>query len=315
MLLLRRVLGHLSQEATPGETMAALRRHAIASYDPTGLGGLMSKSPVLAVVITVLLALVLGLFHFSLQTHGSDTEPAHWAVFTWIPYAVIHRLGIAVGALMTLIVLTCVANAARLMLKPHNGVAGLRQHSWMDIRRALAAVGRELLTMKRHAECSSGTQRADPWYLQPRFTHGAIMAGFMMLLLATSLDFLLIFIMKLETYAMARPVGVAGGLLMLYGLLVHSARRWKGALPNARTTTLSDAWLIFFLLVLDVTGLALMLITTVGYKGSAGDVILLVHSVMAMELVLLVSVTKLSHVLYRPMALFIHFLKQTQPAG
>ena len=66
---------------------------------------------------------------------------------------------------------------------------------------------------------------------------------------------------------------------------------------------------------MDLTGFALLLIVTFGWKGLASDVILLVHSVMAMELVLMFTVTKIGHALYRPMALFIHFLKQPQPAA
>jgi ferredoxin len=303
------------REATPGETMAALRRNAIAAYDVTGLAGLMFKFPAFAVFFTLALGVLLGFFHLSIQAGKHATEPAHWTNFTWIPYEVIHHLGVAVGGLMTLIVLAGLFNAARLMLKPHGGFAGLRQHPFADYRRALAALGREISTMKRHAECKADTERGEPWYRQPRFAHGTIMGGFFMLLAATTLDFIFVFLLKIEFYGIARPLGIVGGLVMLYGLLVYTANRLKGASPNTRTTTLADAWLLFFLIVLDVTGFALLLIVTFGWKGLASDVILLVHSVMAMELVLMFTVTKIGHALYRPMALFIHFLKQPQPAA
>ena len=301
------------KEATPGDTMAALRRHAIAAYDPTGLAGLMFRSPAFAVFFTVALGVLLGFFHLSIQAGKYATEPAHWAVFSWIPYGVVHTLGMAVGGLMMLGVLAALFNAARLMLKPHGGLAGLRRHSWADFLRALSAVGREIATMKRHAECRADAERGEPWYLQPRFAHGTILAGFAMLLVATSLDFLFVFFLKMEFYGVARPLGILGGMVMLYGLAVYTAKRWKGASPGTRTTTLSDAWLLFFLLVLDLTGFALLLIVTFGWKGAAGDVILLVHSAMAMEFVLLFGATKIGHALYRPLALFFHFLKQPQP--
>ena len=303
------------KEATPGETMAAARRFAIAKYDPSGLAGLMFRSPAFAVFFTLLLSGILAILHLSIRlgqrAAGGETRfPAHWAVFSWIPYETIHILGVAVGALMGIVVLAGLLNAARLMLKSQGGFAALRKRPFADFSRAFGKLAREVVTMKRHGECDTDTQPGEPWCLRPRFAHGTILAGFVLLAAATGLDFFFVFVLKTEFYAFARVAGIIGGLLMLYGVSVYTWKRMRHATPNTQTTTLPDAWLLFFLSVLGLTGFALLAVTGLGLKGLASDVVVLVHSVMAMEIVLLFTLTKLAHALYRPMALFFHFLNE-----
>lgn len=305
------------QKAEPAETMAAMRRYLIAQYDPSGLAGLMFRSPAFTLFFTLLLAALLGFFLLSIHAGkhaiaGAAPFPAHWAPFPWIPYETIHLIGMGVGALMVLMVLTGLFNAARMMLKPHGGFAALRQRKAADIHGAFAKLGREIATMQRHGQCDADSQPAEPWYLRPRFAHGMILAGFVALLIATTLDFLFVFALKMQFYGIARPVGTIGGLAMLYGLLVYTWKRMRRATPNTKTTTLADAWLLFFLILLDLTGVALLVIIGTGWKGVASDVILLVHSVMAMEILLLFPLTKVAHALYRPLALFFHFLNEPQ---
>lgn len=307
------------KEATPGETMAALRRFAIAQYDPSGLAGLMYRFPAFLVFFTLALGAVLGFFHLSIQVAkhtGADGAvfPSHWAAFSWIPYETIHHLGVIVGALMAVLVLAGFVNATRLMLKPHGGIGSLRKHKGADVRRALSRLGAEIVTMKRHAECAGEDEAAEPWYLKPRFAHGMIMGGFFLLLAATTLDFIFVFLLKMEFYGIARPLGIVGGVAMLYGLLVYTWKRMNKATPNTQVTTAADGWLLFFLIVLDITGFMLLLITMTQWTGLWVDLTLLIHSTMAMELVLMFTMTKLAHALYRPMALFFHFLNQPEAA-
>jgi hypothetical protein len=65
--------------------------------------------------------------------------------------------------------------------------------------------------------------------------------------------------------------------------------------------------LLVLLLVLAVTGFWIEIAVTFALHAPVNDWILLVHSVMAMELVLLMGATKLFHALGRPLALlFMH---------
>jgi ferredoxin len=304
------------RDATPVNTMAALRRYTTAQYDVTGLARLMYKLPIVALLLTLVLGFFLGLFHLSAQVAGHAAEPAHWAAFSWIPYEAIHQIGIVVGGVMMLMITAGVINAARLMLKPRGGLGWLLKHKPAAWCATLLETGKELATMKRHHECGSEDGGApEPWPLTARFAHLTIMWGFIMLLGATTLDFLFVFLLKIEFYGIARPLGIIGGIVMLYGLLVFTWKRFKGATPSTKTTTFADAWLLFFLIVLDITGFILLAIVSLQIEGTFSDILILVHSVMAMELVLLFTLTKLGHAMFRPMALFFHLLERRSQAA
>jgi hypothetical protein len=62
--------------------------------------------------------------------------------------------------------------------------------------------------------------------------------------------------------------------------------------------------------VLAVTGFWLEAAVTFGKQGLLPNWILVIHAVFAMELILLIALTKLGHAIYRPISLFLHILKQ-----
>jgi len=94
---------------------------------------------------------------------------------------------------------------------------------------------------------------------------------------------------------------------MLAGVVLAMARRVRRDGPSATTTRVADAWLLILLLLLAVTGFWIEVAVTLSIRGPVNDWILLVHSVMAMELVLLMGATKLFHAVGRPLALlFMH---------
>lgn len=304
------------RDATPGDTMAALRRYAIAHYDVTGISRMMYKSSLFALLFTLALGILLGMFHLSAQFAAHDGHvPGYWSAFSWIPYDTIHQIGMLVGGLMMLLIVVGVFNAARLMLKPRGGFNWFfkQKEDWIP---TITETLQELLTMKRHKECGSEDGgKAEPWYLTARIAHLTVMWGFLMLLTATTLDFIFVYFLSIEPYIVARPVGIVGGIVMLYGLLVFTWKRFTSATPSTKTTTFADAWLLFFLIVLDITGFMLLMIVTFQTSGTFSDVLLLLHSVMAMEMVLLFTLSKLGHALFRPMALFFYFLEQRSQAS
>ena len=304
------------RDATPGETMAALRRHATASYDLTGLAGLMYQFPWIAMGVTVLLAIGLGVFHLAARfAHHDGLVPDYWQVFSWIPYNTIHMIGMIVGGIMMMLIAAGVINAARLMLRSRGGFGWfLKQRAhWIP-----AAIGlvREIAVMKRHHECGDSEDGGppEPKHLTARTAHLAIMWGFGLLLLATTIDFVFVFMLGIEPYIVARPIGIIGGLVMLYGLLVFTRKRLRKETPGTAKTTFADAWLLAFLIVLDLTGFVLLAIVSFRIEGVFSDVVLLLHSVLAMEMVLLFTLSKLGHALFRPMALFIRSLEERAAA-
>ncbi len=77
----------------------------------------------------------------------------------------------------------------------------------------------EIVTMNRYRECDSQDDAywaSKPWFLKPWFVHWMIMMGFLGLLLATILDFIL----KdpaTDIWLPSRILGTVTGLMMMYG--------------------------------------------------------------------------------------------------
>jgi ferredoxin len=293
------------RQAEPGEYMAAIRRYTIAAYEPTGLAKWMYKSTGIAMLVTLLLMVVLGAFLVGLHP-GTETEQyaQEWLFKRLVPYDVIHNMGIGVFIVTTLVLVWGIVGA---FLRIGRGVG---KHSFKAIRTAVIQTAQEIAFMRRHHEDPEGSDANTPYLMKPSIVHKAIMYGFIGLLLATTLDFLFIALIPLGTTIWpARIIGIVAGIAMTYGVVAASIRRFKGNEKNAEHSSFADWWVLFFLFVLGVTGFWLLGVVTFRQAGAFNDLVLLVHAAMAMELVLLMAFTKLAHVIYRPIALFMHFLR------
>ncbi|HEY3284154.1 MAG TPA: 4Fe-4S dicluster domain-containing protein [Armatimonadota bacterium] len=296
------------RQAEPGEYMAAVRRYATAAYEPSGLARLLFRSSAAAVLVTLLLGVVLGAF---LAVTKAGRNPGHW-LFDGVSYEAIHLIGTAVFLLTTAMLVGGVATALRRMLRapvpegaPKPGAA--------QVLHAAKRVLAEVATMKRHRETTEETD-GQPWYRRAAWVHLAIMSGFLGLLLATALDFLFLVLLPLhlKVFWPARVIGTVSGVVMLWGVVTALTRRLGGVEKSVEHSRLPDWWLLFFLLVLAVTGFWLEIVVTLGLASPVNDLILLVHAAMAMELVLLMAFTKMAHVLYRPLSLFVYYLRSPQ---
>jgi hypothetical protein len=69
---------------------------------------------------------------------------------------------------------------------------------------------------------------------------------------------------------------------------------------------------IVFLWGLGFTGFWLMVSVYLSDNNLVSQIVLLIHTVMAMELLLLFAFSKFAHVLYRPLALFFHHLHEVR---
>jgi len=289
------------REAEPGEYMAAVRRYAIAAYEPTGLAGWMYKHLGGALIVTLLMFIVLSLFLIKPGSpEGKHLYEQMWLFKNLVPYSVIHNMGIGVFILTALILGIGVFTAIRKMS------AGMGKKSFAQIRSAVLWMAQEVATMKRHQEDLTGPDAEVHPLMRPSWIHKGIMYGFFGLLLATTLDFLFIALIPLGTTIWpARIIGIVSGILMMYGVTAAAIRRFQKKDKNAQHSVFADWWLLFFLWVLGATGFWLLGVVTVRQPGDFNDYVLLVHAAMAMELILLMAFTKLAHVIYRPLALVI----------
>ena len=106
----------------------------------------------------------------------------------------------------------------------------------------------------------------------------------------------------------SRILGIVAGLLLMYGATMAIIRRLTKSEKNAEHSRFSDWLFIIFLWGLGFTGFWLTASVYFLPDNLTSQIVLLVHTVMAMELLLLFAFSKFAHVLYRPVALFFHHL-------
>ncbi|MCX6247669.1 MAG: 4Fe-4S dicluster domain-containing protein [Bacteroidetes bacterium] len=294
------------RQAGPGDYMAALRRYAIASYEPTGLTKLIFKSNPVFILFTIFLSVMLGFFLFTLKP---DHEVSRW-LFTVIPYAVIHNMGLVIfsitGISMAWGLITMYLKLSKTVVKSEPGKSNF-VNAWRE-------VVKELGTMNRYQTCDKEDDsywKNKPAAIQPWFVHWSIMWGFLGLLLATVLDFIL----KDPATAIwwpSRILGTVAGLLLVYGTSLSITYRFKKVTKTYRETRLADWMFLLFLWVAGITGFWLEISVAFGANYLLNHIVLLIHTIISMELVLLFGFSKFAHAIYRPLALFFYFRESQQ---
>jgi hypothetical protein len=292
--------------------MAAVRRWTIARLEPTGIGRLMLRGTAGALAVTLGIAVVLGMFLLRIKVAAGEAFDS-WLFRGLVAYGTIHAVGIAVGALLTVSLTVSVLRFV-LLRKARSRQEGHAHRT--GLLAALRSTLMDVVTMRRHR--SESRPQGVGWLRDPWFIHILMVGGFMGLLVATILDFVVLYMLEsvfhLSMFWPARVLGTVAGFAMLTGVLLAMARRVRRDGPSATTTRAADTWLLILLLLLAVTGFWIEVAVTLSIRGPVNDWILLVHSVMAMELVLLVGATKLAHALYRPLALLFMHLRRDPEA-
>jgi len=289
------------RQADPAEFMAAARSYAIARYDLTGLAGLASRSAVGTLSVFGLFSLFFSLLLMSKENATRVQLP----LFDFLPGEWIHSIGVVLFAVVGL-------SAAF-------GVASMFVRFWLERRREgialrLAALPGAIMTAltdallhRRFQMCDSNEQSParpiEPFYLRAWFVHATVMGGFLTMLLATTLDFLLKPIgSPAPLWYPMRVMGAAGGVVCLYGLTIALYRRLRAAEAPWRKSSFSD-W--FFPVLLATTVLTGLYTEIAVYlpMNTLGHVVFFIHVVLAMDLVALLPLTKFAHALYRILAL------------
>jgi len=293
------------RQAGPGDYMAALRRYAIASYEPTGLTKLIFKSKPVFILFTVFLSVLLGFFLFTLKP---DHEVSRW-IFSVLPYAVIHNMGLVIFSITGVSVVwgltTMILKLSKNSVKTDNP-----QHNTL---KALKEVVNELATMNRYKTCDKedgSYWQKKPAAIQPWFVHWSIMWGFIGLLVATVLDFML----KDPATSIwwpSRIFGTFAGLFLIYGTSLAINYRLKKVTKAYSETRLADWTFLWFLWIAGITGFWLEVSVALNADYLVNHVVLLIHTIISMELVLLFAFSKFAHAFYRPLALFFYFKNGT----
>jgi len=297
------------RQAQPGEFMATARRYAIANYDRTGLAKLLLGSPTWSFVVMLGLAAMLTLFLFSGR---GDMAFDSFRLFEFIPAHLIHDLGMAVMAVVFIAGLAGAIRMVRLVAKANGFPAGTRLN-WLGA--VYEAVGLEALGQRRYRKDCETPEVQPKWYLRKWFLHASMMWGFLGLLAATILDFALDILgvkptgMPVPIWYPVRLLGTLAGLILVYGVSVVMVRRSRKADPAMKGSDLTDWSFLAFMWVSAVTGFLIEVSLYLPNPPVWGYWMLLVHVVLAMELVLLAPFTKFAHAFYRTVALYLAALK------
>jgi len=298
------------REAKPAAFMAALRRYIIAKSDITGLTGILYKMPWFNVLFLTVVAVLLGLFMYGQRVENREGHKII-EIFN-IPFHFIHDMGVVVMALASLtlaigLLLTVLRNGdvfSILKKAPKN-----MKTTGTLIKNASDTVFNQMFAFKRFRECDA--DKKIPLMQKPWLLHALTAWGFMGLFSATLLD--LLFKdpeLLVALWYPPRLIGTVSGILLMYGTTMIIINRLKQNTEVAyKNGTFTDWWFILMLWFIGLTGFVLEVLVylpagTVSQK--TADILFLVHVAPAMELVVLAAYTKLAHVFYRPLALFMH---------
>ncbi|MGE5423782.1 MAG: 4Fe-4S dicluster domain-containing protein [Syntrophothermus sp.] len=282
------------RQAFPGEYMAALRRYAIASYEPSGLSKLIFRSNSFFIFLISLLSVFLAFF---LLTIKPDETVSRW-IFTYLPYEVIHAIGIVIFSITGFSMIWGAVTMVRKLRKAEpSGKLNFK---------AITAAAKEAATVSRYGHCDEeedGFLKDKSFFQQPRFIHLSVMWGFIGLLAATTLDF----IFKdpsLTVWWPGRILGTIAGLFMVYGTSMAIFYRKNKVTETYSRTRMADWVFLWFLWIAGITGFWLEVAVAFSAESFFNHLIFLIHTIISMELVLLFSFSKFAHALYRPIALY-----------
>jgi nitrate reductase gamma subunit/ferredoxin len=300
------------RQADPGQFMAAARRYATARFDPTTFARRLYRSKVfawsaLAALFVLLLIVLLA---------GSPGVPSgrvtSASLLTFVPFEVIHWLGVGVVAVMVVAALATLLNMFWMMSRaPVPGGLGLPAGGpqLFPLAAALRALGTtvsDIARQRTYRDCQTSTSSAvAPLPVRRWFVHFSIMWGMIGLGLATVLDYIV------KTPGSDVPInypirllGTVAGLALVYGVTVAIVQRLRKADSYYSQTMLSDWVFLWLLWLIGVGGFILEIAEYAPIGGVWLDIVFLVHVALAMELILLLPFTKFAHIIYRPAAMW-----------
>jgi ferredoxin len=291
------------RKADPAEFMAAARSYAISRYDFTGLAGLANRSAIGNLSVFAIFSVFFSLLLMSKMNSGGAALP----LFDFLPGVWIHDIGVV---LFTVVGLSAVFGTASMAVRywqqrRDEGIV----LNFAALPGAIYSALSDALLHRRFRNCDSEAADTDPaalqpWYLRPWLVHAAVMGGFLAMLLATTLDFMLKPIgSPAPPWFPMRILGAVGGIVCLCGLSIVLLRRAQGKETPYTKSSFADWFFPVLLTATVLTGLFCEIIVHLPSPTSLGHLVFFAHVVLAMDLVAMLPLTKFAHVLYRTLAL------------
>ncbi|RDD53990.1 MAG: 4Fe-4S dicluster domain-containing protein [Candidatus Korarchaeota archaeon NZ13-K] len=285
------------KEATPGYIMDSARKYQVIHYSPFKIGKIFYERFSASIVSVVMILVgILGIFLWSDGLSRLDLTRVD--INTLISSEVIHEIGLWLLAYVILVSLINILTMYRYARATMGYGKSARLSAW--IRELIDVVLKEGLFQLR-LRCQKGLNNR---YL----AHLSIFWGFVLTFAATGVHFmwLTLYPGAPEPFIVtntARILGIAGGLLLMYGSIYYIIHRSRKDAVYAERTYLPDWWLLSLIFVIGLSG---FLITTAIYANipmmaytSYG-----VHLVAVFILIVSAPFSKLAHLIYRPLALW-----------
>jgi ferredoxin/nitrate reductase gamma subunit len=302
------------QGAEPASLMAAARCYAVANYAPLKIGRLFCENPLVGGSLAALMVAFFSIFMYAEhQTVATD----QLKLFGFIPYELIHNAGLAAMILIGLISLVTVLTMMTRIFRANNlsfkTFFNGGQMNWLQA--FWEAVVVQSLAQKRYREECESPENRKAWYVSKWFVHAATMWGFLGLLFATALNYLLDILGVKETGAFVplwyptRLIGTLSGLLFLYGVTVLLYKRWKSVDKAHSYSRPSDYIFLSLLWLSGVTGFIIEIALYLPGAPLWGYWMFIFHVAVSITLLLLLPFTKFAHAIYRIVALYIRALK------
>ena len=284
------------RDANPAETMMAARRYLTSRYDWTGLGRKFYTSPVweIAAVFLVgfLVVALFALFHGPVVTDRVELNtfaPVEWVeIGDWV-----------VGGTLGLILLMNASCMVRFVMRPDKG----RNIPFSLIFGELRTFAEHFAVQKRWRECEGENTR---W-----LKHLLLVSGYVTMIVLVE-----IFLRQFQTdeirpfFHPTRLLGYYATAVLLYVTSDFLVERLRKRSPIHKYSEASD-WIFLILLFLAaLTGILVHGFRLAGLPLATYSTYVIHLAVVASFLIVQVPYGKWSHMLYRPLAVYLAAVKQ-----
>jgi nitrate reductase gamma subunit len=285
------------RSADPGAFMMAARRYAIKKYSWGRISDAMYSSKAAfygsLAAFSLFLAAIIILFHGPIDLSSID-------MFTFIPMEAVDRAGLLMGVFVGLSALANLVIMNRYLSQhtDHSSSSKMINSLSSKFKALLKVIANEVALQKRFHDCSDSNNSNRYW------AHLLLVWGFLGLLAATTLDYMIDAYSLQMSHYVPRGLGIAAGLALTYGTAYFIYKRFEGKEEYASYSHFTDWTFLLLLLLVGFTGFLLDLFMFADFT-LAAYVTYSIHLIVVFNLLITAPFTKFVHALYRPLAILL----------
>jgi len=304
------------RNARPGDVLAALRLLVTRELVPFKfMYTLYNNLWGLPILILIALAIIFPIMFLTFQGVPDLTDPVsfpynpeiHYKIgFIELPARVlmIDIIFLSLAAIVIIFMANAVNKLWNMYLDNYNIPQAYRYDLITILKTYLGPAIKEILAHSRFEKCGANAWRANP--------HKMLLFAFIILFITTGTVFILADMLGMHTpwNPITHPVkwlGNIGGILLLYGSIALITGRNKAVLENSLKTAYPDAFLLWLILLLGLTGFGIEIFRMVPGLYNFVAFVYLAHLVCVFLLFLAIPYSKFSHLIYRTTAIVFDF--------